>query len=155
MAILSANLHLLERISYVGISHLVEANRIGIVGFDRNQRYAAVLIVCGDLFDAAFVELRGRAMIADERDHQNLRARVILQAMLLPIHASKTKIGSRRADGKCWRTVSLVVLALRCRNQQHRHRARHQHKESFEGEKPETPATNDECREHYVLLTRS
>ena len=53
MPVLGAYLHVVKRIADVGVSHFVEQHGIGIVGFDRDQLDALVLVVIGELLESA------------------------------------------------------------------------------------------------------
>src|SRR5215831_12155045 len=72
MTVGRADFHFVEGIPYVGIAHFVEPHRVGIVGLDRDQGDSPVPVICGQLLDASFVELRSGTVVARKRDHQYL-----------------------------------------------------------------------------------
>ena len=107
MPILGADLHVFERVTHVGISHFVEPNRVWIVGLDGHNSDTLVFVVFRNLLDSRFIELRCRAVIADEGDHQHFAGGILFQTMSLAIHARQTKI--RRGGPDSQRRVLYII----------------------------------------------
>src|ERR1035437_4710946 len=119
MPVVGAALLFFEDIAWGGVAHLVEAGGVWIVRLNRDDCDAVVLVIFGDLFDASFVELGGRAVITNKRDHQNFGGGVVLQAMGLAVHAGKAEIGRLRSDGKRgWAVAFILVLGDHQRREQ-------------------------------------
>ena len=72
MAVRGADFHFVERVADIGVAHFVEADGEGIVRLNGEEGDALILIIRSELFDAAFVELGGGAMVAGEDDGEEL-----------------------------------------------------------------------------------
>ena len=105
LAVGGASFHLVERVANVGVAHLVEPDRHGIVRLDGNDGDAPLAIVSNDLFEPGFVQLCGRTMVASENDDQYFACFVVLQAMRLAVDTGETEVrrestkGQRRRPG--------------------------------------------------------
>ena len=107
------DLHVIERISDVGIGHFVEQNRIRIVGLDGHQGDALAFVVFGNLLDSRLVELRCWAVIADECDYQYLAGGVLFQTMRLTIYTRQTKSGAGEPTARVGCSMSSAIAGVR------------------------------------------
>ena len=83
MPVLGPDFHLFEAVADIRIAQFTQPHRLGIVGLDRDQRYAAAAIIVSQLLDAVFVKLRGWTVIAGKDDGQHFRGRIFRVAHAL------------------------------------------------------------------------
>ena len=100
MAVGGADLHFVEGVADVGVAHFVEADGEGIVGLDGDEGDALILIIGGELFDAAFVELRGGAMVAGEDDGEEFGGAEIGERIGFAIDGGEVEVRGGGADGE-------------------------------------------------------
>ena len=98
--VLGPDFHFVEGIGEVGVAELIEADRLGVVGVDRDQRDALVLVVGVHLLDAGFVCLGGRAVIAGEEDDEDFGRVVVVEGVVFPVDAGEVEVRSGGVDGE-------------------------------------------------------
>jgi len=116
LAVGGADFHVVEGVAYVGVAHLVEAHGVGIVRLNGHESDAFVFVVSGQLADALFVKLSGRAVIAGEDNHKDFAFDVVLEAMGLAVDSGETKIGGLCADREDWDGGTICPCGARREN---------------------------------------
>ncbi len=96
MLVLHANLHLFQSVAGIGGVQFVHANRLRIIGLNRDDSHASRLIVVRQFLDSALIDRRNRAVIAGEHDHQHGIRRVVAEFVDFAINTGKGKVRRRR-----------------------------------------------------------
>ena len=127
---LRPDFHFRERIAQVGVAQFVEANGLGIVRIDGQERDSFLLVIVHDLLQPLLVVLCGRAMIAGKHDRQDVRLFEVLERIFLSIHARQLEVGRQCAQRQRFRGMGVRSQNADGGTQQNQQRAEPFHRRS-------------------------